>query len=125
MLIIILKITISDSVKGVNAMNKKIESELKKLVAKILETIKVNQIILFGSYAYGKPGSQSDIDLCIITEENKRKIDLIKEISLKLFYETDYPLDIIVYKPEEFKYRADSQTTFESQILNKGIVLYG
>ena len=45
--------------------------EIQQIANCIGKIIAVNSIILFGSYAYGKPEVDSDIDLCIITSENK------------------------------------------------------
>ncbi len=36
-----------------------------------------SEIILFGSYANGNPGQVSDIDLCVITEDQRRKIEIL------------------------------------------------
>jgi uncharacterized protein len=94
------------------------------MVKKITANFNVNKIILFGSYAYGSPDEESDIDLCIITDENKRKLDLMREIRMSL-KGVKYPLDILVYKKAEFDYRSDSNTSLENHINRQGIVLYG
>jgi len=106
-------------------MNEIIAIEIKQLTEKILEAVKVSKIYLFGSYAYGIPTNESDIDLCVLTEENKRKIEIMTDIRKKIGFSMSHPLDIIIYKPEEFYERADSLTSMESQILKKGIVVYG
>ena len=59
--------------------------EIKILVDKILEKLKIKKIILFGSYAYGNPNDESDIDLCIIINENRRKLEIIREIRRIVF----------------------------------------
>ena len=64
-------------------MNKsELESELKKLASKIKEITPATKIYLFGSYAYGTPNEDSDIDLCILTNENRRKLEILREISI-------------------------------------------
>ena len=85
----------------------------------------VKKIILFGSYAYGNPRSNSDIDLCIITEDNRRKIEIIWEIQESIYQIAKHPVDIFVYKPDEFLDRTDSVATIEKTIAKKGIVIYG
>ncbi len=47
------------------------------------------------------------------------------EIREKVGFSAKHPLDLLVYKPEEFYRRADSLTSMESNILMKGVVLYG
>ena len=56
--------------------NNELKSELKKLADKIKEITPATKIYLFGSYAYGTPNEDSDIDLCILTDENKRKLEV-------------------------------------------------
>jgi uncharacterized protein len=104
-------------------MDKNFSIVTSDMVKKITKKFKVNKIILFGSYAYGTPTDESDIDLCIITDENKRKIELMREIRTTL-KGIKYPLDILVYKKDEFDYRADSNTSLENYISRQGIVLY-
>lgn len=106
-------------------MEDKIRKELKELINKILESVSVKKIFLFGSHAYGSPNINSDIDICILTEEHKRKIDIMTDIREKIGFSISYPLDILVYKPDEFYIRADSKTSMESKILKDGIILYG
>ena len=45
---------------------------IKKYVNNIAKRFNPEQIILFGSYAYGAPKSDSDVDLLIIMEFNGR-----------------------------------------------------
>ncbi|OQZ00859.1 MAG: hypothetical protein B6D35_05095 [Candidatus Brocadia sp. UTAMX2] len=53
---------------------------IPKIVKKIKEEYQPEKIVLFGSYAYGKPSKDSDIDLLIIKESNKRRIDRFCEV---------------------------------------------
>jgi len=104
-------------------MNNK--EDINKLVKKISQTLKVEKIILFGSYAYGNPNEDSDIDLCIITNVNKRKLELKWKIRRALIPVCTHPLDILVYTEKDFKERAEFHFTMEHEILNEGITLYG
>ena len=52
--------------------------EVTKLVDQIIQGFPAKEIFLFGSYAVGNPRDESDIDLCIITGQEGRKIDLLK-----------------------------------------------
>lgn len=105
-------------------MDTSIKDELNGLIEKITQAVSVKKIFLFGSYAYGKPTSDSDIDLCVLTEDSGRKIDIMSAIREKISFSAVHPLDIIVYKPDEFYSRSNSKTSMESQILHKGVVLY-
>lgn len=105
-------------------MNEEIKQNLSLVVERIVKKIKIDKIILFGSFAYGKPNEDSDIDLCIISNENKRNIEIKHEIR-KLIRGVNFPFDILVYKPDDFLNRSDSNTSLENKILSDGIVLYG
>src|SRR3989339_2247988 len=95
--------------------------EIKLIATKIKENFFVKTIILFGSYAYGKPESESDIDLCIITDENKRKLEIIREIRKLLMTTIKEPIDLLVYKVDEFNERSTIKSTLEYKIKNDGI----
>jgi len=103
---------------------KKSNNEVKKLGKIIASKIKVKKIILFGSYASGKQNDDSDIDLCILTDEKKRKIDLIREVRKSLYDHSKKPLDILVYNTDEFYERANSIKSIEREILKEGIMIY-
>jgi predicted nucleotidyltransferase len=97
--------------------------EIKLIASKIKEKFFVKTIILFGSYAYGKPENESDIDLCIITDENKRKLEIIREIRKLLMTTIKEPIDLLVYKVDEFNERSTIKSTLEYKIKNDGIYL--
>ena len=102
-----------------------IEKEIQKLAQNIIKNFPTSkEIILFGSHA-NKSTTKNDIDLCIITQSQKRKIDLLREIREMLFSSTSYPLDILIYNPDEFYEIANLSSTLEYNIKNKGIKLYG
>lgn len=102
-------------------MNKsELESELKKLASKIKEITPATKIYLFGSYAYGTPNEDSDIDLCILTDENKRKLEILREIRRNVG-DINYPLDILVYKTDEFNERVNNKYIMESKIYKDGV----
>lgn len=99
----------------------------KELIKKITHKIRTNfnpqKIILFGSYAWGKPTKDSDVDLFLIMESNLRRDDRAVLIS-DLFPRRMFPLDIIVYTPEEIELSLKRGNPFTKEILTKGKVLY-
>ncbi|MBP6409150.1 MAG: nucleotidyltransferase domain-containing protein [Fusobacteriaceae bacterium] len=100
--------------------NNELKSELKKLADKIKEITPATKIYLFGSYAYGTPNEDSDIDLCILTDENKRKLEILREIRRNVG-DINYPLDILVYKTDEFNERVNNKYIMESKIYKDGV----
>lgn len=81
------------------------------------------KIILFGSYADGNPTEDSDLDLLIV-----HKTDLPrKERRLpvrKALREFKFPMDIIIYTPDEITALKDSSMAFITQVVESGKVIY-
>ncbi len=100
-----------------------IETYLKAAVRRIIDNFNPEKIILFGSYAYGQPTADSDMDLMIImnTDEkpHKRAVPLRKALK-----GIGIPKDIIVKTPEEFDRFKDIVGTIIYPAAHKGKVLY-
>jgi len=96
----------------------------KTIVTEIVDKIKTQfnpqKIILFGSYAWGKPTDDSDIDLFLIMESNLRRDKRARQIQ-KAFSQRTFPLDIIVYTPKEVKQSLKRDNPFIREILRKGV----
>ncbi len=98
------------------------EKEIKRIVDQIIEKYQPEKIILFGSFAYGKPGVASDVDLLIIKQTNQRRVDRIKEVLMKV--QSDLPIEPLVYTQKELETRIDLGDFFFQNIIKKGKVLY-
>jgi predicted nucleotidyltransferase len=88
----------------------------------IAENYRPEKIILFGSYAYGNPTPESDVDLLIIADSEIPAWKLSAEISLKLDHA--FPIDIIVKSTREIEDRLANGDFFIQNILTSGKVLY-
>ncbi|MGI6145731.1 MAG: nucleotidyltransferase domain-containing protein [Peptococcia bacterium] len=102
-----------------------IKQEVNKVIKQINAVTSVQKIYLFGSYAYGKADHNSDLDLCVITNDsNIRKRDLIRLIRESISKVATKPVDILVYDQDEFLERAKINTTLEHKITNEGVSVY-
>jgi predicted nucleotidyltransferase len=105
--------------------------ELKPLIIERLKPLSPDKIILFGSYAYGTPNEDSDIDLFLLKDnieiENMRNYKL--ELQKKLFdLQKKYLLgiDIFVDSTQRMEERIKNvKDQFYDEILTKGIKIYG
>ena len=86
-----------------------------------MRDFKPQAIILFGSYAWGHPTIDSDLDLLIIKDDQLPRRQLGVN-ALKILRDIDHPLDIFVYKPEEIKAKSNS---FFRKIFSEGKLIYG
>ncbi len=96
---------------------------LQEVVRRIVNSVHPERIILFGSYAYGKPEGESDLDLLVIMNSElpryKRAVSIYSSLTGLLI-----PKDIVVYTPEEVKEWSEVPQAFITTVIKKGKVLY-
>jgi len=98
--------------------------ELKPLILERLVPLNPDKIILFGSYAYGTPNEDSDIDLFLEQNTNKEDIDAIAMVKLRdLIKKYKVGFDILYGTTDDIIKREDP--FYKIDILQKGIKLYG
>lgn len=81
-------------------------------------------IYIFGSYAWGNPTQESDLDLLIIVEASDEKSYKRPVVGFKALRGLDISKDIIVYTREEFDSKSKDITTLGYKIKKDGKVLY-
>jgi predicted nucleotidyltransferase len=93
-------------------------------IERLVSELKPEKIILFGSYAYGNPTPDSDVDLLVIMKTKAKEIDRYVAVS-NLLYPRQFPVDILVKTPKEMEAEARKKGNyFMREILKKGKVLY-
>ncbi len=106
--------------------NQEIDKLIKQIVQKIVRDYSPQKIILFGSYAYGNPTSESDIDLLIVKNTDKRPIDRWVEVKRILRdQKRTVPVSPLVYTEDEIEERFSVRDFFIEEIFDKGQILYG
>ena len=96
-------------------------SVIRRFARDVAEQFHPDKIILFGSHAYGKPHIDSDVDILVIMP-CRNELDQAVKISLAVG--RSFPLDIIVRKPHNMKWRLAEGDDFLQEIVAKGKVLY-
>lgn len=98
------------------------EEDIKQIALKIAERYNPEKIILFGSFAWGNPTKNSDIDLLVVKEtENTRNLAVKIDGFL---YPRKFPIDLIVYTPAQIEKEIKIEDPFISKITNSGKVLF-
>src|SRR5580698_1221482 len=93
---------------------------IRHFARRIAERFQPDKIILFGSYAYGKPHEESDVDLLVIME-TRNSID--QSIRISLAFEHLFSLDLIVRTPWQIARGLKDDDWFLREIIEKGRVL--
>lgn len=95
------------------------------MVEKLVVEYTPQKVVLFGSYSYGHPGPDSDVDLLIIKETSKRFIDRWAEVQHILTgMHRSIPVETLVLTPQEVENRLSIGDQFIKEIMEKGKVLY-
>ena len=105
-------------------MNQSIKNDLDKIVNEIVNLLPGAKVILFGSYATGNPDKNSDLDLCVVTDKFEgRRMDMMHAIRWTISGKTNLPLDILLFRSDEFLENAKLKPTIEYTIAKEGIML--
>jgi predicted nucleotidyltransferase len=107
-------------------MDEAVRAELDRLKELIINAIPVEQIYLFGSYAYGKPHKYSDLDLYVVLKDDvpMRDLDAGLQIRMAIARKKSMPVDIVAKKKSDFVNRLDG-ITLERTVNRDGIRIYG
>lgn len=99
-----------------------LQRELKRWLPLLIENLKPEQILLFGSLTDKQLGEWSDIDLVIVHQTNLSFYRRIKQ-ALQLIH-PKVGVDLLIYTPAEFSSLSRERRFFRDEILDKGTVLY-
>ncbi len=105
----------------------RIADQLRPYLEVIIERFHPQQIVLFGSYAYGHPSPDSDVDLLIVKAIDKSPVSDATSIRRAIRHlrhsVANLPLDIMVRSPEDLRARIDQRADFHEEILSRGLNL--
>jgi uncharacterized protein len=95
---------------------------IREVTERIVQEFQPERIILFGSYAYGTPTPDSDVDLLVIVpfegKAPRKSLEILNKVDPK------FSVDIVVRTPEQVQQRLTWNDFFLRDIMEKGKVLY-
>jgi predicted nucleotidyltransferase len=94
---------------------------IRRFARQVAERFHPEKIILFGSYAYGTPHADSDVDILVIMPA-RNQIDQAFRIRCEV--PTQFPMDLIVLKPRNVAWRLQERESFLTEVMAKGKILY-
>jgi predicted nucleotidyltransferase len=105
----------------------KIKSSLETITKAIVENVPVEEIYLFGSFAYGTPSEDSDIDLYLVFKDDMqiREYEALAAARKVMFGMQNRSIDLLGQRKQKFLYRSTGFATIEKDVFQKGIKLYG
>ena len=98
---------------------------LDRIIEKLVSSLKPEQIILFGSYAYGQPNENSDVDLLVVVSESNEPRYRGARKAYQALRGVGLAIDIIVMTKEEFERKINVRSSLVHKVMHDGRVLYG
>jgi predicted nucleotidyltransferase len=96
--------------------------DIRAVVKQIAAQFNPEKIILFGSYAYGKPKPESDVDLLVVMDTPLRNSAQAAQIARATDYH--FGMDLLVRRPKQLAERVALGDSFLREIIEKGKVVY-
>ena len=93
----------------------------------LVEEFRPQRVVLFGSYAYGRPDEHSDVDLLVV--KDKRESALKEKLRIRKAWEAVHArqgylsIHLLLESPESHTYRLDHAAGFYDRINARGLVL--
>src|SRR5258708_40323147 len=94
---------------------------IRRYARQVAERFLPDKIILFGSYAYGTPHADSDVDILVIMPARN---ELDQAVRVRLSVDYNFPLDLLVRSPKNLAWRLAEGDSFLQEVVDGGKVLY-
>ena len=109
-------------VPNINVRHRIPQWAIEDVVHQIVQLFQLQRIILFGSYAYGQPCRESDVDLLVVMDTPLKETEQAVRICQAIRYH--FGLDLIVRTPTTMARRLALGDPFLHEVVGKGEVLY-
>jgi predicted nucleotidyltransferase len=97
-------------------------ADILQFVDAVAVKFRPQRIVLFGSYAYGAPGDDSDVDLLVVKEFRGKNHEQIVRIRRAIDF--NFPMDLLVHREKDIARRIGWNDCFLKEVTEKGLVLY-
>jgi predicted nucleotidyltransferase len=94
---------------------------IRRFARQVAERFQPDQIILFGSHAYGTPHADSDVDILVVMQARNQHDQAVR---IRWAIPASFPMDFIVRTPKNLGWRLAEGESFHTEIVTRGKVLY-
>jgi uncharacterized protein len=105
-------------------MKKISHSNIQEAVKRLVDTYQPRAIYLFGSYAWGKPHEESDLDLMLIVAENTEYTFELRRMGNRALAGIGFSVDFLFNSSTAFNERAEHPSSLEFKIKKEGKLIY-
>lgn len=107
-----------------------LSESLKNELIERLKSLKLEKVILFGSYAWGEPNDESDVDLYVVTQDTFMPRNFSEKMEVKLSvarqladFRKKFATDLVVHTIPMHQKFVELNSSFAREVMNKGLVL--
>jgi len=101
------------------------EAMLNEITRRLVATYQPEQVVLFGSHAWGTPDENSDVDLLVVLSASDEPAYRRASAGYRSLFGVGVPCDVWVRTREEVLREAPLSTTLTHKIIREGRVLHG
>ena len=94
---------------------------IRRFAREVAERFEPEKIILFGSYAYGVPNEDSDVDILVVMPTRN---PISQAVRIQMAVSAPFPMDLLVRSPEKLAKRLADGDSFLREIVTRGKILY-
>src|SRR5207237_7174714 len=94
---------------------------IRRFAHRVAAQFRPDKIVLFGSYAYGTPHPDSDVDILVVMPARNQHDQAVR---IRLAVPAPFPMDLIVRTPKNLEWRLRERESFHTEIMTKGKILY-
>ena len=105
-----------------NSENFSLPKEVSAICERLKTLFDIEKLIIFGIKRSEKQNIVTDVDICVITNEQIDKNIMLKKAYIEI--DSDIPFDLFIYTAEEWADRIQHSKSFASRIVRKGCVVY-
>ncbi len=118
-------VTTSDSSVTANSLREKAQPVIAEATRRLVAEFQPEQVWLFGSYAWGEPTEDSDLDLVVVVPSSQeRSLERVRRANRTL-RGLGMPKDVLVHTRSEFETYQDVVSSLTYKIMHEGRLLYG
>ena len=97
---------------------------IEEVKQRLIEVYKPTKIYLFGSYAWGTPNEESDLDILVVVDKSHKRPIKRSFDGYKALWGLGIAKDLLVYTNDEFEAAAKKEASLQYKVKHKGKVIY-
>jgi predicted nucleotidyltransferase len=117
--------------KNAKSVDRVVDEKLKSEIIEQLRPLDPYKVVLFGSYAWGEPDENSDVDLYIVSKEDHMPQNFAEKMRVKAAFSKavrnlrkKVPVDLIVHTMAMHRRFVEHDSVFSKELMKRGVVLY-